>query len=370
MTQAERRLYLIRSLLNEKTEYQSLNVPRDAGEQRKLLRSLMNVRMPKVADEAFLRVQDEYLQQELADEGVTDLDDLRPVSGDLYLWQGDITCLKCGAIVNAANSGMTGCYIPCHACIDNCIHTFAGVQLRQDCAALMAEQGHEEPTGQAKITKAYNLPCDYVLHTVGPIVSGRVTREDERLLASCYRSCLELAEKNSVRSIAFCCISTGVFHFPNERAAEIAVPDQREIYRRLDALQTRMVQSEQKRVKALREQFEKTSRSRALQDPMAFIDDKRMLLDYTQKNLAALAQHQMAQRTQQFTALAAKLDALSPLKVLGRGYAVARNEQGQILRAAQEAAAGEKIEVLLGQGSLNCTVNACNMGGNDDGKNV
>ena len=120
----------------------------------------------------------------------------------------------------------------------------------------------------------------------------------------------------------------------------------------------------------LREQFEKTSRSRALQDPMAFIDDKRMLLDYTQKNLAALAQHQMAQRTQQFTALAAKLDALSPLKVLGRGYAVARNEQGQILRAAQEAAAGEKIEVLLGQGSLNCTVNACNMGGNDDGKNV
>ena len=153
-------------------------------------------------------------------------------------------------------------------------------------------------------------------------------------------------------------------------AAEIAVPDQREIYRRLDALQTRMVQSEQKRVKALREQFEKTSRSRALQDPMAFIDDKRMLLDYTQKNLAALAQHQMAQRTQQFTALAAKLDALSPLKVLGRGYAVARNEQGQILRAAQEAAVGEKIEVLLGQGSLNCTVNACNMGGNDDGKNV
>ena len=118
---------------------------------------------------------------------------------------------------------MTGCYIPCHACIDNCIHTFAGVQLRQDCAALMAEQGHEEPTGQAKITKAYNLPCDYVLHTVSPIVSGRVTREDERLLASCYRSCLELAEKNSVRSIAFCCISTGVFHFPNERAAEIAV---------------------------------------------------------------------------------------------------------------------------------------------------
>lgn len=223
MTQAERRLYLIRSLLNEKTEYQNLNIPRDAGEQRKLLRSLMNVREPKAADESFLHVQDVYLQQELADEGITDLNDFRPVSSDLYLWQGDITRLKCGAIVNAANSGMTGCYIPCHACIDNCIHTYAGVQLRLDCAALMAEQGHEEPTGRAKITKAYNLPCDYVLHTVGPIVSGRVTKENERLLASCYRSCLELAEKNGVQSIAFCCISTGVFHFPNERAAEIAV---------------------------------------------------------------------------------------------------------------------------------------------------
>ena len=161
-------------------------------------------------------------------------------------------------------------------------------------------------------------------------------------------------------------------------AAEIAVPDQREIYRRLDALQTRMVQSEQKRVKALREQFEKTSRSRALQDPMAFIDDKRMLLECGKVFLRVVEQHPLVvdkchgvlQRTQQFTALAAKLDALSPLKVLGRGYAVARNEQGQILRAAQEATAGEKIEVLLGQGSLNCTVNACNMGGNDDGKNV
>ena len=223
MTQAERRLYLIRSLLDERTEYRDLRVPRDAGEQRKLLRSLMNVRAPKAADEAFLNVQDAYLQQELADAGVTDIDDLQPVGGDLYLWQGDITRLRCGAIVNAANSGMTGCYIPCHACIDNCIHTFAGVQLRRDCAALMAEQGHEEPTGQAKITKAYNLPCDYVLHTVGPIVGNRVTTEDERLLASCYRACLSLAEQNGVQSVAFCCISTGVFHFPNERAAEIAV---------------------------------------------------------------------------------------------------------------------------------------------------
>ena len=223
MTQAERRLFLIRSLMQENTEYQALRIPQDADGQKTLLRSLMNVRAPKAADTAFLTVQDAYLRQELAEHGVTSLADLRPICGDLYLWQGDITRLRCGAIVNAANSGMTGCYIPCHACIDNCIHTYAGIQLRLDCAAMMAEQGYAEPTGRAKLTKAYNLPCDYVLHTVGPIVEGRVTAEDERLLASCYRSCLALAEQNGVESIAFCCISTGVFHFPNGRAAEIAV---------------------------------------------------------------------------------------------------------------------------------------------------
>ena len=223
MTQTERRLFLIRSLMEEKTEYRDLNIPRDAGSQRRLLRSLMNVRAPKTVDAAFLHVQDDYLQQELADAGITRLEELTPVCGDLYLWQGDITRLRCGAIVNAANSGMTGCYIPCHACIDNCIHTYAGVQLRLDCARLMAEQGHEEPVGQAKLTRAYDLPCDYVLHTVGPIVEGRVTAKHERALASCYRSCLELAEEHGVQSIAFCCISTGVFRFPNERAAEIAM---------------------------------------------------------------------------------------------------------------------------------------------------
>ena len=154
---------------------------------------------------------------------MTHVEDLQPVSGDLYLWQGDITKLSCGAIVNAANSGLTGCYVPNHACIDNCIHTYAGVQLRLDCAEIMEKQGHEEPTGQAKLTRAYNLPCSFVLHTVGPIVTGEPTKEDEQLLASCYRSCLSLAEENGVKSIAFCCISTGVFHFPNERAAEIAI---------------------------------------------------------------------------------------------------------------------------------------------------
>ena len=223
MNQSEKRLFLIQSLLKERPEYRQLAVPQDAARQRQLLRGLMNIRPPKAIDEEFLTVQDEYLRQEIEAAGITRLADLKPVCSDLYLWQGDVTRLECGAIVNAANSGMTGCYVPCHACIDNCIHTFAGIQLRLDCARLMEHQGHEEPTGQAKITKAYNLPCDYILHTVGPIIQGRVTPEDERLLASCYRSCLELAGQNDVESIAFCCISTGVFHFPNQRAAEIAV---------------------------------------------------------------------------------------------------------------------------------------------------
>lgn len=223
MDQAEKRVFLIKRLLDENRCYRSMEVPADTYEQKRMLRSLMNIRHPQAIDAEFLTVQDEYLRQEIEAAGITRLVDLKPVCGDLYLWQGDITRLRCGAIVNAANSGMTGCYVPCHACIDNCIHTFAGIQLRLDCAELMDQQGHEEPTGQAKITKAYNLPCDYVLHTVGPIIEGRVTPKDEHLLASCYRSCLELAGQNGVESIAFCCISTGVFHFPNQRAAEIAV---------------------------------------------------------------------------------------------------------------------------------------------------
>ena len=214
---------MIRELLDEQPRYKNLAIPLEAVEQKQLLRSLLNVRGPGEINRDFLTVQDEYLREETDAKGITDLADLSPVSEGIYLWQGDITTLRCDAIVNAANSGMTGCYVPCHSCIDNCIHTYAGVQLRLECARLMAEQGHEEETGQAKITSAYNLPCKYVLHTVGPLIYGRVTWEDERLLASCYRSCLELAEENSVESIAFCCISTGEFHFPNDRAAEIAV---------------------------------------------------------------------------------------------------------------------------------------------------
>ena len=223
MTQEERRIFLIRKLLFEQHRYRDFTVPTDETEQKMLLRSLMNVRPPHPMEDDFLTVQDAYLQEETARKGVTDMADLTPVELGIYLWQGDITTLKCGAVVNAANSGMTGCYVPCHGCIDNAIHTFAGVQLRLACEELMEKQGHEEPTGQAKLTPAYNLPCDYVLHTVGPIIYGRVTQKDRELLASCYRSCLELAQENCIKSVAFCCISTGEFHFPNDEAAKIAV---------------------------------------------------------------------------------------------------------------------------------------------------
>ena len=223
MNQREKRLYLIRTLLEERQSNQTMAIPSEEAAQRRLLRSLFNIRMPASISPDFLQVQDEYLQEETRRKGITDLSDLRPLEPGLYLWQGDITTLRCDAIVNAANSGMTGCYQPCHNCIDNCIHTFAGIQLRNACAEMMEKQGYAEPCGQARITPAYNLPCKYVIHTVGPIVQGRLTKRHEELLASCYRSCLELAEQNGCKSIAFCCISTGVFGFPKREAAEIAV---------------------------------------------------------------------------------------------------------------------------------------------------
>ena len=228
MTQKERSAYLIGELLKEQPQYRGIEIPQDEQGQKRLLRGLMNVRPPMPIGEDFLAVQDAYLQEETAQKGVTDIADLTPVEPGIYLWQGDITTLKCGAIVNAANSGMTGCYVPCHDCIDNAIHTYAGVQLRLACAEMMKKQGHEEPTGQAKLTPAYNLPCDYVLHTVGPIIYGGVTQRDRELLASCYRSCLKLAQENCIKSVAFCCISTGEFHFPNTQAAKIAVDTARQ----------------------------------------------------------------------------------------------------------------------------------------------
>ena len=223
MNQDQRRRYLIEELLLERPSCRRQEIPADADRQKVLLRSLMNVRHPAATSKEFLEVQDAYLRGELAAKKITRLSELSPVREGIYLWRGDITTLECGAIVNAANSGMTGCYQPCHNCIDNCIHTYAGVQLRLKCAKIMAEQGYEESTGQAKITPAYNLPCDYVIHTVGPIVRGSPTARDCELLESCYRSCLKLADENGVESIAFCCISTGVFMFPNDKAAQIAV---------------------------------------------------------------------------------------------------------------------------------------------------
>ncbi len=223
MTQAEKRIYLIKSLLGERLNYSDMSIPTNEQEQKKMLRSLFNIRMPSPVSEEFLHIQDEYLQKEIEQKGITELTGLRPVRKQIYLWQGDITTLRCDAVVNAANSQMLGCFHPCHCCIDNAIHTFSGVQLRLACYELMKKQKHEEKTGKAKITPAFNLPCRYVLHTVGPIIHGVLKESDKTLLASCYRSCLELAEQNELESIAFCCISTGEFHFPNDKAAEIAI---------------------------------------------------------------------------------------------------------------------------------------------------
>lgn len=231
MNQSEKRLFLIQSLLNERPSCQKQIIPADSERQKILLRGLMNVRRAYPIGANFLQTQDAYLQDETAAKGITDIADLTPIQPGLYLWQGDITTLRCDAIVNAANSGMTGCYIPNHRCIDNAIHTFAGMQLRLICDNLMEQQGYPEPAGGAKITPAFNLPSRYVLHTVGPVISGKVKKHERELLASCYRSCLGLAAENKLESVAFCCISTGEFHFPNELAAEIAVQSVKKFFR-------------------------------------------------------------------------------------------------------------------------------------------
>ena len=223
MTQDKKRQYLITELLKERPEYADISVPKDETEQKKLLRALFNVRLPLPISDDFLKVQNEYLQEEIAQKGITSIDDLEPIKPDIYLWQGDITTLECDAVVNAANNQMLGCFCPNHGCIDNAIHTFSGVRLRLKCAEIMKNQGKNEATGKAKITPAYNLPCKYILHTVGPIVTGKLTDRDCELLRSCYRSCLTLADEYKLSSIAFCCISTGEFHFPNDKAAKIAI---------------------------------------------------------------------------------------------------------------------------------------------------
>ena len=224
MNQMQRRKALIQMLLSEQPgRYRGLSVPTGEGMQRRLLRALLNLREPVPAAPELLQMQDVYLQAELAQKTVTDADALEELQPGICLWRGDITTLRCDAIVNAANSTLLGCFCPNHGCIDNAIHTYAGIQLRLACKEIMDAQGHEERTGTAKLTPAYNLPCRYVLHTVGSIVQGQVTAEDERLLASCYRACLDLAAEHALRSVAFCCISTGEFHFPHELAAQVAI---------------------------------------------------------------------------------------------------------------------------------------------------
>lgn len=227
MTRLEAIHQLNRQLLEELPEYRALarRFPEDAAAQRRLLRSLMNLRPPMPLDRGFLAAQDELLAAEAAERGAVDADALPVTAGrpQLALWQGDITRLRADAIVNAANTALLGCFHPCHGCIDNAIHSAAGLQLRDECARIMDAQGRPEPAGRAKLTPGFNLPARYVLHTVGPIVAGAVTRRDRAELAACYRACLELAAEHGLSSVAFCCVSTGEFRFPNQEAAEIAV---------------------------------------------------------------------------------------------------------------------------------------------------
>lgn len=227
MNRAEQIYYLVNVLLKENPQYEKLFVafPKDIVAQRQLLRSLMNVRPPMALNPEFLEIQDALLTAEREERGIVD-GNVLPVTAQnprLALWQGDITRLAVDAIVDADNNALLGCFCPCHGCIDNAIHSAAGLELRDECNRIMQRQGHPEPNGKAKLTRGYNLPARYVLHTVGPIVNGRVTWRDREDLASCYRSCLELAAQQGLSSVAFCCISTGEFHFPNKEAAEIAV---------------------------------------------------------------------------------------------------------------------------------------------------
>lgn len=222
VTQEQRLDYLIQ-ILQAQTGNIGFSSAKTLAEKKDLFRALMNVWQGRALPDNYFTVQDEYLQEELKAKTVQNAQDLKQLQKNISVWQGDITLLAVDAIVNAANKSLLGCLLPLHKCIDNAIHSFAGLQLRIKCREIIDAQGHEEETGQAKITPAYNLPCQYVLHTVGPIVGAKLTKRDEDLLRSCYVSCMRLAHEYGLKSMAFCCISTGVFHFPNERAAEIAV---------------------------------------------------------------------------------------------------------------------------------------------------
>lgn len=228
MTQDQRLDYLLERFKEDSGKYKNLQVGESTEDKRAALRSLMNIRMPGMMDEKTLEIQDEYLSRRLVEKGIVSLDNI-PLNADkISIWQGDITLLEVDAIVNAANSQMLGCFVPMHACIDNCIHTFAGIQLRYECNQKMNQlrsihgQHYEQPTSIPLLTEGYNLPTKKVIHVVGPIVYGQLTKEHEKALADCYSNVLDMCLENGLSSVAFCCISTGVFHFPNQRAAEIA----------------------------------------------------------------------------------------------------------------------------------------------------
>ena len=229
ITQEDRLDYLVREFEADSDEYKDLQTSKSVEEKRRILRSLMNIRMPKEMSSEILKVQDEYLTERANEKGVVNLSDIPVIREGLSIWQGDITRLSVDAIVNAANSQMLGCFVPMHTCIDNCIHTFAGVQLRAECNRQMNElrirygRDYEQPTAIPMLTDAYNLPAKKVVHIVGPIVQYKLTPVLEKNLADCYKNTLDMCTEYDLKSVAFCCISTGVFHFPNKRAAEIAV---------------------------------------------------------------------------------------------------------------------------------------------------
>lgn len=230
LTRQEERLnYLVEEFKADSDEYKELQTPDNTEGKKRILRSLMNIRMPGKMDDAVMKVQDEYLKERIHENGIVNLSDIPVIRDGLSVWQGDITRLKTDAIVNAANSLMLGCFVPMHTCIDNCIHTYAGIQLRAECNEKMNllkmkyGRDYEQPTAVPMLTDAYNLPAKKVIHIVGPIVQTQLTPNLERDLADCYRNTLDMCADNDLKSVAFCCISTGVFHFPNERAAEIAV---------------------------------------------------------------------------------------------------------------------------------------------------
>lgn len=218
----EKLLYLINYLAKE-NKINIGELPSNKIELKNLFRSLMNMRLPNDISEDYLKIEDEFLQEELDKKLITNIENLKPIKNNLYIWKGDITTLKIDAIVNAANSAMLGCFYPMHKCIDNAIHSAAGTRLRLFCRDIINQCGGYLETGDAKITPAFNLPCEYVLHTVGPIIKDKVSKKDEELLSLCYKSCLNLVVENNIESVAFCCISTGEFRFPNDLAVDIAL---------------------------------------------------------------------------------------------------------------------------------------------------